>query len=225
MPKRIFVCAPHADDELIGLGGTLLKHINDGDEVFIAFITHPKAKFGYDVKFDQQRNLEVNNCMADLGLNKLSYHIMGYRPASLNFEELGTLIIDLKELVEKFKPHTIYTPNAEDIHSDHYFVSRAIDAISKSFRNSSIKRVISYETISETDISLLLEKNYKPNLYINIEEFIEKKIALLKNYPTEMGEAPFPRSPDVIRAHAIWRGSQANYLYAEAHKILVDRRD
>ena len=225
MTRNIFVCAPHADDELLGIGGSLLKHLELGDNLFVAFITHPKSKFGYDVSFDQRRRAEIESCMFELGVSNSNFRIMDYRPAGLDHTCLGQLIVDLKELINSFAAHTIYIPNSHDIHSDHYFVAKAIDAIGKSFRSSCIKKIISYETVSETDISALIDSNYKPNLYVNIERFIQKKLTLLRNYESEMGIAPFPRSPEVIKAHAIWRGSQAGYKYAEAHRVLVDRED
>lgn len=225
MTRNIFICAPHADDELLGIGGTLLKHLEAGDNLFIAFITHPKSKFGYDTAVDQSRRHEIENCMRELGVSRENFRILGYRPASLDYSCLEQLIVDLKELINSFMAHTIYIPNSDDIHSDHYFVAKAIDAIGKSFRSTCIRKIISYETISETDISVLIHSNYKPNLYVNIESYIQKKLSLLQNYESEMGVAPFPRSPKIIKAHAMWRGSQAGYKYAEAHRVLVDRKD
>ena len=37
--KKIFVVAAHPDDEILGCGGTLLKHIDNGDKVYILFVS------------------------------------------------------------------------------------------------------------------------------------------------------------------------------------------
>ena len=37
--KKIFVVAAHPDDEILGCGGTLLKHKKNGDKIFILFIS------------------------------------------------------------------------------------------------------------------------------------------------------------------------------------------
>lgn len=225
MKRKILVFAPHADDEVIGIGGTLLKHIEHGDDAFVVYITHPKEDFGFESIFDQKRRHDISECMAEIGLSSSNYEILGFEPAGLSYENIRHLTQELKRVVKNLSVDTIYVPNHSDVHSDHYFVAKAADVISKSFRCESIKRVISYETISETDVSLLSDGNYKPNLYVNIEQFIEKKLALLRHYKSEMAEPPFPRNADIIKAHAQWRGSQAGYLFAEAHKILVDRLD
>src|SRR4249920_3854166 len=38
--SRILVLAPHMDDEVIGCGGTLVRHIRNGAEVTIVFMTN-----------------------------------------------------------------------------------------------------------------------------------------------------------------------------------------
>lgn len=225
MKRKILIFAPHADDEVIGIGGTLLRHIEQGDDVFVVYITHPKEDFGFESSFDQKRRHDISECIAEIGLSSSDYEILGFEPATLSNENIRNLIQELKKIVINFTADTLYVPNHSDVHSDHYFVAKAADAISKSFRCESVKRVISYETISETDVSLLPDGNYKPNLYVNIEKFIEKKLALLRHYKSEMAEPPFPRNARIIKAHSQWRGSQAGYLFAEAHKILVYRLD
>ena len=37
--KKILICIAHPDDETIGCGGTIAKHLNKGDKVFCVSMT------------------------------------------------------------------------------------------------------------------------------------------------------------------------------------------
>ena len=37
--KKVIIISPHPDDETIGCGGTLLKHISNGDQVSWIIVT------------------------------------------------------------------------------------------------------------------------------------------------------------------------------------------
>ena len=87
------------------------------------------------------------------------------------------------------------------------------------------KRVYCYETISETDQTTHLTSYFKPNSFINISPYIDRKIKAALIYETEFKDHPFPRSPENIRALAIHRGASSNYEYAEAFMMLLNRQD
>jgi LmbE family N-acetylglucosaminyl deacetylase len=138
-----------------------------------------------------------------------------------------------KELIDKFKyafdeikPNIIFTPFLHDAHSDHYFISDAVLSCSKWFRFNYVKKVYFYETISETDHNLNpLSNNFYPNSYYDITNYIDHKIDIMKNYSTELGEHPFPRSISNLIALSQLRGSQSGYIHAEAFVLVVDRID
>ena len=51
--KKIFVVAAHPDDEVLGCGGTLLKHINEGDKVYVLFVSD-----GVSGRFNNNQDLK-----------------------------------------------------------------------------------------------------------------------------------------------------------------------
>jgi len=79
-----------------------------------------------------------------------------------------------------------------------------------------------YETPSETEFNFI-EKGFNPNVFINVSKYIDKKIEIMKLYESEMGEFPFPRSEETIRALATFRGSQSGFQAAEAFQLIFER--
>ena len=57
----------------------------------------------------------------------------------------------MAEVFKKFEPNEIFLPHPGDIHSDHRITFDIASACTKWFRFPSIKRVMTYETLSETD--------------------------------------------------------------------------
>ena len=109
--------------------------------------------------------------------------------------------------------------------ADHSVVSDALMSASKSFRHPSVKRVLAFETLSETEFSLRVdEEHFRPNVFVNIEKYINQKIEIMGQFKSEMGDFPFPRSAEAIQALAKYRGVQAGCKSAEAFMLLKEIR-
>ena len=94
-------------------------------------------------------------------------------------------------------------------------------ACTKWFRHRTVKRVLAYETLSETDFGIdPRDAQFKPNLFVNISDYLEQKLQLMRVYSSELGEFPFPRSEKSLRALAQIRGAQAGCEAAEAFMSL-----
>ena len=78
-----------------------------------------------------------------------------------------------------------------------------------------------YETLSETEFGITLPENvFMPNYFVDISDHMEGKLALMEVYESELGEHPFPRSLDNIKALAHFRGASVGVKYAEAFQLL-----
>ncbi len=126
--------------------------------------------------------------------------------------------------INKFSPDEIYIPHLGDVHTDHQIVHKAIMSCTKAFRYPCVKRVLVYETLSETDFGLELGAQFVPNVFVDISEFLEKKLQAMEIYASEMGTFPFPRSVLSIRSLAHYRGSSSGFAAAEAFQLLRERR-
>jgi LmbE family N-acetylglucosaminyl deacetylase len=99
----------------------------------------------------------------------------------------------------------------------------AVASCTKWFRYPSINRILAYETLSETDFGLSTEQAFRPNVFVDIESFLDRKLQAMEVYKSEMGEFPFPRSREAIRALAAVRGAASGFKAAEAFELLRER--
>jgi LmbE family N-acetylglucosaminyl deacetylase len=223
MSRCILVVAPHPDDETLGCGGTLLRHIAEGDKVYWLIFTQMMPEDGYLADQIQRRQVEINRVAKAYSFSGVIE--LPFRAAQLDALPLGSLVQAVAKVVNQIQPDTVYIPYRNDAHSDHACVFDAVSACSKSFRYPFIKTVYAYETLSETGFSLTVDNQvFTPNTWVAIDTYLEQKIEIMRYYEGEMGVFPFPRSEQTMRALAQIRGSQCNTLAAEAFMLLKSIR-
>jgi LmbE family N-acetylglucosaminyl deacetylase len=95
-------------------------------------------------------------------------------------------------------------------------------ACTKSFRYPFVKKVMTYECISETEFGAAVpERTFVPNYFVDISKQLRAKQEIMKIYSSEIGKHPFPRSLRNIEALATFRGATAGVEYAEAFQLLI----
>lgn len=217
MKKNIIVVSSHPDDEVLGAGGTLLKHKKKRDNIYWLVITNILREENKEI-YDN-RQIEINRIDSAFGFK--DKFLLNFPTSSLNSGSLQKLIPEISKIFNKVKPEIVYTPNRSDAHSDHRITFDAVMACSKSFRYSFIKKILMYECLSETEFSpALIERVFLPNYFVDISEYLDKKIELMKIYKSEIGDHPFPRSEKNIKALATFRGAIAGVKYAESFQLL-----
>ena len=108
-----------------------------------------------------------------------------------------------------------------DIHSDHVIANQAGLSCCKWFRNKFIKKVFSYETLSETHlVKSSSTKNFYPTYFVDISKFIKKKIKAFNCYKSQIQKHPYPRNLKAIESLSLFRGTSSGYRYAEAFETL-----
>jgi N-acetylglucosamine malate deacetylase 1 len=220
--KRVLVVSPHPDDETLGCGGTILRHIAEGDEVHWLNITGISQEHGFSQEKILERAAEIEEVRTQYRMTSLND--LGFPTTKLDQLPLGDIIGKISDIFTAVKPEILYLPYRYDIHSDHKVVFDAVAACTKWFRYPSVKRVLAYETLSETDFQIPLNQSgFTPNVFIDIEKYIEKKIDIFMVYRSEVGEFPFPRSERAVRALATVRGAASGYKAAEGFILLRER--
>lgn len=223
MAKKVLIVSAHPDDETLGAGGTLLRHIDQGDEVYWLIITNIFEDQGFSEERIKSRQKEISRVAKAYGFEKTVK--LDYPTMSLSSASLEKLIPDISNVFQEIQPEVIYTLNRSDAHSDHRVIFDAVMACTKSFRYPFIREVLMYECISETEFAPALpEKVFQPNCFVDITETMDKKIEIMNIFKSEMGEHPFPRSERNIRALATFRGATAGVEYAEAFQIIKSNR-
>ncbi len=215
----ILVIAPHPDDETLGCGGTILKHIANGDKVHWCIVTQMDNNYPIDIR--QKRADEIQKVAN--AYNFINVHQLNFAPAQLDIVPKSELVGAIKKVFQKVAPEIVYLPFSGDVHSDHAYAFDAASASLKWFRQKSVKRALCYETISETNFQINpLQNRFNPNVYVDIEEFFNKKIDIMKIYESEIEEFPFPRSVEALEALAKLRGTACGARSAEAFILLKE---
>ena len=221
---KTLIIAPHPDDELLGCGGTLRQRIAEGGTVAWLVMTEITEQAGFSARRVKQRRVEIERVREALKVEPHHLYSLGFQTAELDQIPMSVLVKQISEVFIDFKPDEVFLPYPGDAHSDHRVAFDAGSACTKWFRYPSVKRVLVYETPSETDFGIdPRDTGYKPNIYIDISGQVEKKIELMKIYASEMGDFPFPRSEIALRALAQFRGAQAGFEAAEAFMLLRER--
>lgn len=217
--KKIVIISAHPDDETLGAGGTLLKHRSQGDEIFWVIITGIFEEIGFSAARIKSRAQEIKQVSEEFGFSRIFQ--LGYPTMSLTDSTLNKLISQISDIFHTVQPEVLYVMNRSDAHSDHRVTFDAVLACTKSFRYPFIKRVLMYECISETEFAPALpEKVFIPNYYVDITEMMNRKLQIMEIFASEIGEHPFPRSFNNIKALAHFRGASVGVNYAEAFQLL-----
>jgi LmbE family N-acetylglucosaminyl deacetylase len=224
MKRNVLFISVHPDDETLGCGGTILKHKSNGDTINWLNITgidnnHP---FGFSPEQVMKRQLTIEKVKQTYGFNK-SINLKFYTQL-LDTKGLSSLMKEISEAIKEIQPDTLYIPNRSDVHSDHRISFQAIYPCKKNYRYSFIKSILMYETLSETEFAPALAENaFIPNTFVDITDYIDKKIEIMKLYDTEIMPDPLPRSAHAIKGLAAFRGSRIGVMYAEAFMSLFRR--
>lgn len=217
--KTVIVISAHPDDETLGAGGTLLKHIENGDEVYWLIVTNVFENLGFSNEFVEKRQIEIEQVTQRYSFKQI--YKLDYPTMTLSSSSLIKLIPEISKIFMNVKPEVIYTLNRSDAHSDHRHLSDAVMACTKSFRYPFIKKILMYECVSETEFApAFSEKVFIPNYFVDITDFIDKKLEIMRIFESELSEPPFPRSEENIKALARFRGSSVGCHYAEAFQVV-----
>jgi len=223
--NKVLVVAVHADDETLGCGGTLLKHKAQGDEIYWMLVTeitknHPIYNNHVDLDERDIRNKRIADKYEFDGIFNL-----GFPTIMMHQIDLHDIINKVSDVINKVKPNIIYLMSKNDVHSDHRVTFDAVYSCTKSFRYPFIERIYMMETLSETEFAPAISSDsFVPNVYVDITDFIDKKIEVMSIYNTETMPEPYPRSLSSIKALARVRGSRAGVMYAEAFQLLYEKR-
>jgi len=215
---KTIVVAPHPDDEVLGVGGTILRRKAEGVNVAWLIVTNVSVETGWSEEKVRERSDEINRITKLFGFDEV--FMLNFPATQLDRVPMSDLVSAISEVFSSFQPTEVFVPHQSDVHTDHGMVFKAVASCTKWFRYPFIKRVLAYETLSETDFNLDPKQCFYPNVFINISPFITEKLRAMGIYSSEIGEFPFPRSYEAVRALAALRGAASGCDAAEAFMLL-----
>jgi len=212
---NILFLVPHADDEVLGFGGTICKLVNQGHNIKVVIAQAPNHQRATKQLSDAVFAKDI------LGYSELEFLSIPHHDLC---NDLFGLISKVEHTIDKFKPDILYTTHNSDNHQDHKNVFRAVSIATRPNTCKYAQKIYVGEVISSCDQSFSIERSsFIPNTYETLNhEHIEKKIAALKSYTTECQQLPHSRCPESILAKATSRGAECKSMYAEAFMLLRD---
>lgn len=215
---KALVIAPHPDDEILGVGATMSKHANLGDEVYVCIVTK-----GVEPLFCENRvsivREEAKLAHKLLGVTQTLYlDFPAVMLENVNRYEINNKIL---EIINEVKPTILYIPHFGDMQKDHKIVAEATMVAVRPKYEHKVKKIYAYETLSETEWNIPHNSNtFIPNVYNDVSDYLETKLEAMKCYNSQVIDFPNPRSLKAIVALARYRGSTINVLAAEAFMLI-----
>lgn len=202
--NRILVIAPHADDEVLGCGGAIQRHVAEGDRVSVLIVSNRVLNHVEDPTYIAETKTIARDVARLLGIDDVRFGEL--RDEQLD-QRLIDVIIPIEDAVQRAQPDVVYVPNGDDSDQDHRAVAAACRVACRS-----VDAVLAYEVPGPT-------RHFRPNYYVAIDAFLERKIAAMQMYEGELRPYPHPRSPEGLRIHAQARGLESHLAAAEAFTI------
>ena len=212
MKENVMVVCAHGDDEVIGCGGTIAKHIQDGDKVHVLIMADGVSSRNAVHQDYQKRNEAVLKAADILGhtVTQLAYFD--------NEMDSYTQLQIVKSIESEFaehKPTIVYTHWPHDLNVDHRVTSMCTAVACRPIPGSFIERLFYFEVMSSTEWQTNGEI-FNPNWFVDISLTIDIKLAALKCYDVEMRPYPHARSRDSVIYNSYRRGSSVGRFCAEA---------
>jgi N-acetylglucosamine malate deacetylase 1 len=217
MARILLVVAPHPDDETLGPGGTLLRRIAEGWLVHWVIVTSAEGFITDKTRLERREReiAEVAKCYRFVGVHKL-----GFPTTRLAETPETDLYRAIASVIRATKPAEVLLPFRNDPHSDHRIVTSISWSACKSFRASSVERVLMYDTPSETDFAAPNDP-FRADVLVEISgEHLARKIEIMALYEGELAKHPFPRSGEALTARALLYGAAAGVPHAEGFMLM-----
>ena len=219
MKKKVLILSPHADDEILGCGGFISKYSKQNYLINVLVLTNANrgAPEIYSVKKIDRIRKEAKIANKFIGTKNLYFENL---PAlKLNNYPLYKITNVIDNYISKIKPEIVLIPSSNDIHDDHKTIFKAAKVSMRSNKNSNLKKILSYEVLSETEWNEN-EKSFNPNYFVSLKKSdINNKVKAFMKYKSQVKKYPHPRSKEAILNLSKVRGSQAFMVYAEAFKV------
>jgi len=204
MKNKILCLSPHTDDCELGLGGTMAKFIEEGDELFYVAFSSAEKSVPEGLPKDTLVR-EVRKALEVFGIDEDHFQLLKYETRV--FPEYRQQILDdMIEMNRVIQPNIVFLPSTFDNHQDHQVIC---DEGFRAFKKTSI---FGYELPWNNC-------TFRTDLFVRLEErHLEKKIKALSGYQSQSKKLYM--SPEFTRSLAITRGAPINVPFAESFEII-----
>lgn len=221
---KALVIAAHPDDEILGCGGTIAKHIAMGDEVHVLIlaegVTSRVGSKERETKTTEVRQLAREAELANETLGVKSLCLCGFPDNQLDTIPLLEIIKKIEVHIDRLKPGIVYTHHAGDVNIDHRRVYEAAIVALRPLPASSLRALLFFEILSSTEWGTSCSNQpFQPNWFVDITNTIEAKLKAMEKYQSELRNWPHPRSLKGIENLSKLRGATIGVDAAEAFVV------
>ena len=220
---KALIIAPHPDDEIIGVGGTIAKRTAYGNDVFVCVVTKGCEPL-FSIESVNQVRSECKE--ADLSLGVKETIFLDFPAAMLETVPRYKLNDAIVKVIQRVKPDEVYLPHRGDMQQDHKMVVDAVMVALRPKYEHVVKRIYAYETLSETGWDIPNTVNeFIPTVYEDISDTLEKKLDAMRIFRSQLADYPAARSLGAIEALAKYRGATVNMVAAEAFTLIREIKE
>lgn len=222
----VLCVAAHPDDEVLGVGGTLARHAAKGEDVHVCILSDGVTSRYDDTdaaedEIKRRRDRARDACEA-LGAS-VRFH--SFPDNSFDTVPLLDIVQTIEVEIEEYDPGIVYTHHYGDLNVDHELACRATVTATRPLADSSIERVLAYETLSASEWSIPDASNaFQPTSFVDISSHLDAKLDALAVYENELRESPHPRTVDTIQKNAQVWGAKSGVDAAEPFEVLREVR-
>ena len=219
MTRRLLVIAAHPDDEVLGCGGLLSRTRREGGEAAVLVLTDGcSCQYPGRPELVGERQDEARQAMEELG--GIDIEFVGFPDMGLVNLPPAEVNAPVAAAVTRLEPDWVLVHHGGDLNRDHTVAHEAARVACRPGAGP-CPRLLSYETLSSTEWGGMA---FQPDLFVALEQVdLERKIAALSAYATEVRPFPHPRSTRAVEHLAGLRGAQAGVVRAEAFHTVWQR--
>ena len=215
MNQTVLIIAAHTDDEALGCGGTIARHVAAGDAVHAVFMADGiSSRSGATPADMEQRMAAARQAHEILGLQRVEY--LGLPDNRMDSLPLLDVVQALEVVIQALSPQVIYTHHHGDLNIDHRITHQAVMTACRPQPGSSVREIYGFEVLSSTEWAAPQQEPFVPNVFVDISDFLQTKHKALQAYRGEMRSAPHSRSIEHVEYLARHRGHSVGVDAAEA---------
>lgn len=216
--RKIIVIAAHPDDEILGCGAAIYKHIKQGDTVRTVILSRGmKARGNTDEAEKSKLEAQCRKANQILGVSDIVLH--DFPDNEFDTVSRLTLTKVIENELKSYQPNLIYTHFGEDLNIDHRRIYEAVLTACRPQPESIVPAIYSFFIPSSTDWGCP-DQPFIPTVFIDVSDVLEIKLLALQEYSMEMRQAPHSRSIDSVKTMGKYWGNRIGCHAAEPFKLV-----
>lgn len=222
---NILIVAAHPDDEILGVGGTIAKHIEAGDTVYALILGEGQtSRFEKreDAGTEMVEQLHENTMKSAAVLGIRGVYFENFADNRFDSVPLLDVVKAVERRIRELAPEIIYTHHGGDLNVDHQITYKAVLTATRPMADQPVREIYAFETVSSTEWNFTYgDEQFAPNVFVKLTDGqFEKKLSAMREYETELCEYPHPRSLEMLRAVASRWGGVVGAHYVEAFEAV-----